>query len=176
MKSGSTPLKLAVALAIGTAVHAAIPYLPQVGPPPLRFEAVKSPAAAITLLKPSPATPAASVTNKPPVAETAISPVATNLVTVGNQTTATTNTPAEVSTVAAAPAPEASPSLGQIFTSSVFTLPPPDLVGITPQMLVTYFHPVQFGTNSAVVTPFPISFVPPTVPDNKSSHAEYIIK
>jgi hypothetical protein len=168
MKSGNMPLKLAALLAIGTAVHAAIPYLPQVGPPPLRVEAVKSPAT-VTVLKLAPATPAATITNTiPVVAKAPISLPSTN------QVASTNNTPDEIAS-ASAPAPEASQSLGQTFTASVFTLPTPDLVGITPQMLVTYFHPVQLGTNSAI-TAFPLSFVPPMPADIKSSHAEYILK
>ena len=55
-------------------------------------------------------------------------------------------------------------------------MPTPDLLGITPQMLATYFRPIQLGTNSAVpIMPFQVIFMPPMPPD-KSSHAEYIVK
>ena len=67
-------------------------------------------------------------------------------------------------------------SLGDAFTASVFMLPTPDLLGISPQMLASYFRPVQLGTNYAALTgPFHVTFMPPLPPD-KSSHAEYIVK
>ena len=171
MKSGNTPLKLAVLLAIGTAVHAAIPYLPQVGPPSLRVEAVKSSAIVVAKIAPTKSSPVA--TNTTPT--TPVVPAPAKLAATSDKTAPTNNTPAEVTTAAPTPPPDASQSLGQTFTASVFTLPTPDLVGITPQMLVTYFHPVQLGTNSAITT-FPLSFVPPMPADIKSSHAEYILK
>ena len=68
-------------------------------------------------------------------------------------------------------------SLGETFSASVFALPTPDLLSITPQMLTTYFHPVEFGTNAAgLAGPFHVSFMPPLPQPDKSSHAEYIVK
>lgn len=65
------------------------------------------------------------------------------------------------------------------FASSIFALPTPDLMGISPEMLTAYFRPVQLGTNvPAFNGPFHVSFLsplPPGLPDH-SSHAEYIVK
>jgi hypothetical protein len=66
--------------------------------------------------------------------------------------------------------------LGDAFSASVFSLPAPDLLGISPDMLATYFRPVRTGTNSAeLIGPFHVSFTPPVAPD-RSSHAQYIVK
>ena len=62
-------------------------------------------------------------------------------------------------------------------STSVFALPTPDLLSITPQMLAAYFRPVQFGTNAAaLVGPFHVGFMPPQPVPDKSSRAEYIVK
>jgi hypothetical protein len=72
---------------------------------------------------------------------------------------------------------EADTSLEETYRTSIFALPTPDLLGITPQMLATYFRPVQFGTNSAaLVGPFHVGFMPPQPAPEKSSRAEYIVK
>ena len=74
---------------------------------------------------------------------------------------------------------EADQSLDETFSASIFALPTPDLLGLTPQMLATYFRPVRFGTNAAALTgPFHVGFMPPLPPPepDKSSHAEYIVK
>jgi hypothetical protein len=142
-----------------------MPYLPLIGPPPLRVQAVKSPSAAVVKFEAF--QPAA--TNLPAAAGTnALSIVAA----VG-----ATNGP-DASAVAAMPlvAPATDGSLGATFAGSVFSLPAPDLLGITPQMLAAYFRPIMVGTNSAALSgPFHVSFIPPLPPD-KSSHAEYHVK
>ncbi len=145
---------LAVVVVPGAAAQAGLPYLPLLGPPPLRIQVIRSPVAAVT--KPLAVATPSRATNAPALA--------------GN-----TNLPALSQTVAT-PAPlmpVASPS-GNDAAPPVFELPTPELLGITPQMLATYFRPVQ-GTNAFVATTFPISFMPP-LPPEKSSHAEYNVK
>jgi hypothetical protein len=166
VKLGIASLKgLGAVVALGAVAHASMPYLPRIGPPPLRVQAVKTPAAAIVKSEATPVLPPAS---QPAVAEARLAPVVTNFPDL---------TKPAVAVVSAPPIPEGPDrSLGDTFTSSVFPMPAPDLLGITPQMLATYFHPVQLGTNSAAPTgPFQVIFMPPLPPD-KSSHAEYIVK
>ena len=144
-------------LVLGAAAHAGMPYLPQIGPPPLRVQPKSSSTAVFKIVE----APAPAVTNSP-----AILPA-------GNFPGETNSTAADPLSLASATAPV---SLEDTFASSVFTLPTPDLLGLTPQMLATYFHPVQFGTNAALAVPFRVSFLPPVPPDKKSSRAEYIVK
>jgi hypothetical protein len=73
-------------------------------------------------------------------------------------------------------APDSERTLGDSFTGSVFELPEPDLVGISPEMLALYFHPVLSGTNlPAPLRHYPVSFMPPMPPD-KESRAVYQVK
>lgn len=166
VKSGIATLKaLGIVLALGAAAHAGLPYLPLIGPPPLRVQAVNNPAAAVigkieTLSAPAP-------TNSPAALEAKVFPGLTNA--------------AGGDTILAGAGPLISPgadqSLGESFSTSVFALPTPDLLSITPQMLATYFRPVQFGTNAAaLVGPFHVGFMPPQPVPEKSSRAEYIVK
>jgi hypothetical protein len=151
---------LAAIVVLGAVAHAGLPYLPLIGPPPLRVQATKSPAAAVVKFE---APLAVAVTNLPAVA--------------AKEFPGTTNSTGGAVPLAAAPMLNSSTeeSVGETISSSVFTLPTPDLMGITPQMLATYFHPVQFGTNAVLTGPFRVSFLPPLSPE-KSSHAEYIVK
>ena len=147
---------LATVVAFGAMAHAAIPYLPLVGPPPLRILAVKRPVAADVKVAPA---PALTVTNPPVV-------------------TAATNSIGTGSSAILGPVlgPETNKSLAGAFSASVFELPTPDLVGISPQALAAYFRPISHDTNSVVpIGLIPVSFVPPVPPD-KSSHAEYNVK
>jgi hypothetical protein len=154
---GTASLKaLGIVVAIGVVAHAGMPYLPMIGPPPLRVLATKAPASAAvkwgaTLL---------AATNLPPGAAAGIVSGTTNVTVDGT---------------AVEPVLPAEPTLGETFSSSVFALPTPDLVGITPQMLAAYLRPVQAGTNAILTGPFHVSFLPPLPPD-KSSHAEYNVK
>jgi len=60
---------------------------------------------------------------------------------------------------------------------SVFALPSQNTMGITPQILATYFQPTVAGTNgTTVAVPFRVGFIPPFAQPDKSSHAEYIVK
>jgi hypothetical protein len=166
VRLGIASLKgLGIVVALGAAAHAAMPYLPLIGPPPLRLQTVASPAAVAPVKFQAP--PAVAATNAPAVAGTGITPVTNAVASTG------LNSPPAIPLLV----PESpDQSLGDSFSASVFAMPTPDLLGITPQMLAAYFRPVQLGTNSAtLVGQFPVSFMPPLPPD-KSSHAEYIVK
>ena len=176
MKLGIASLNaLSAFVVLGAATHAGMPYLPQIGPPPLRVAVVKSPPSGLTKLM---ETPALVATNLPSVADAKNSLSGTNAVNL-------TALPGAVMPVAPAPFVIETPdqTLGDTFAASVFALPTPDLRGISPQMLASYFHPFQGGTNySGPAGPFRVTFMPPmppllspVVPDT-SSHAEYILK
>jgi hypothetical protein len=170
VKLGIASLKALSALVVlGTVAHAGVPYLPQIGPPPLRVAVVKAPPLNLITFK---ETPAVAATNSPAVAEAKAAVVATNAFNL---------------TAPVAPGPfvieTPDQSLGDAFAASVFAMPTPDLLGISPQMLATYFRPVQGGTNFfAPNDPFHVVFMPPLPPlvpvlvPDKSSHAEYIVK
>lgn len=153
-----------LAVGIATAARAGLAYLPLAGPPQLRVLAVKN-------AKQVPA----------PTIETATAHSETNALAPLATSTANSNNTASV--IIAAPTDNLPPivmstgnALDSVFTTPIFALATPDLMGITPQMLATYFHPVAFGTNGVeVVAPFRVGFVPPLLPE-KSSHAEYIVK
>jgi len=165
MKNDIATLKaLGVVVALGAMAHAGLPYLPLVGPPPLRVQPVPEKRASFVLeTTPAPVTPAVTV------------PV-TNAPTVDLKAAVDTNLAVNAVATTATPETNATASVGETISTSVFTLPAPDLIGITPQMLATYFRPMQFGgSNATVVLPLPLSFQPPQAPQ-KSSHAEYILK
>ncbi|HEX9046731.1 MAG TPA: hypothetical protein VF988_06875 [Verrucomicrobiae bacterium] len=169
VKSAVVPLKiLALVMALAVVAQAGLPYLPQVGPPPLRLQpAAGSNTAAFKLAWAATSTAKAGTATNTAVfigvAATNGFPSLTN--SMGGQTAivavVATNSPSE--------------SASEMFTGSIFALPTPDLLAITPQMLATYFHPVQFGANLGVAVPLPVSFLPP-LPVAKSSRAEYILK
>ena len=156
---------LGLIIALGAVAHASLPYLAVVGPPPLRMLASRKPHAAVVKLE----TPATATTNSLTAVEAKAQSAATNA-TAGDQ-------PA-----GAAPfnGLAADRSLEETFSASVFALPTPDLLSITPQMLATYFHPVEIGTNSGPSAgAIRVSFMPPLPPPPepvKSSHAEYLVK
>jgi hypothetical protein len=181
VKLGIARLKaLSVLVTLGVTAHAGTPYLPQIGPPPLRVAVVKSPALpSIKFMDSSTST----ATNSPSIAEAKTSPAGTNVNNAVNQTGQIVSAAASGPS---APAPfiveTPDQALGDSFAASVFPLPTPDLLGISPQMLATYFHPLQTGTNFCAPNgPFHVIFMPPIpllpsmVPDT-SSHAEYIVK
>jgi len=156
VKLGIASLKaLGIVVVAGAVTHAGLPYLPQIGPPPLRVLAKSSSAADSKII----AAPAPLVTNLP-------------VVVAATSSSGETNSPGSNAPVVAA---NANTALEETFTRSVFPLSTPDLLGITPQMLATYFHPIRFGTNAILPGPFRVSFLPPLPPD-KSSHAEYNVK
>lgn len=147
------------------AVPAGPPYLPLIGPAPLRLQPIVSHSATASW-KQVPGPSMTSATNTAALAETAVTTVAgTNAAS-----------PSMISLAGNSPHPGDAQVLGDSFAASVFSLPAPDLLGISPEMLATYFHPVQLGTNAVgVLGPFHVSFTPPVAPDN-SSHASYIVK
>src|ERR1700678_324646 len=146
VKLGIASLKgLGTVVVLGTVAHAGMPYLPLIGTPPLRVQAVKSPAAAPVKYE---AISALAATNLPVAVEAKASPAVTNTISLTGP-------------VAAPPLLPESPDgyLGDTFTSSVLAMPTPDLLGITPQMLATYFHPVRMGTNGTTPAgPFQVIF------------------
>jgi hypothetical protein len=156
---------LAVVVVTGTAAQGGLPYLPQVGPPPLRILASKNPAAA-DVIKLMTTQTAASNTLARIEAQAIAMP--TNSASIG-LTNAISSSPFGLGT------PEN--PLSDSRTATIFALPTPDLLGITPQMLVNYFHPVTSGAGTNIfIGPYPTGFTPPLTAPDKSSRAEYIIK
>ena len=151
---------------IGTAGHAQLAYLPVAGPPPLRVAAAKpSAAASIIALEKSAAN---SLTNLPPVLTT--KPLEANRT---NCFSADTNAPLTEPLIGVSPSTPAADT----FAVPVFNLPSSSTMSMTPQLLATYFRPINVGTNgAAVIGAVPIGFVPPFTDPDKSSRAEYIVK
>lgn len=169
VKSGSATLQaVAIVVVIGSIARGSMPYLPLVGPSPLRLAIVKAPA--------RPAVPVETLATNAP-APVAATPVALNSAVATNnalELLAGQNGPA-TNPVSPVMLPDSEKALGDTFSSAIFTMPPSDLVGMTPQMLATYFHPVLHATNPVVNLLFPVTFMPPLPPD-QSSHAEYNVK
>lgn len=154
---------LVLAVVLATAARAGLAYLPLTGPPQLRVLAVKT-------FQPVSA----------PIYETTAAHSETNNLSPLAIAAANTNHAASVITAAPDNLPpivmSTDAALDSVLGTPIFALTTPDLMGITPQMLATYFHPVGLGTNGVeVVAPFRVGFVPPLLPE-KSSHAEYIVK
>ena len=168
VKCGIASLKaLGIVIALGAVAHAGLPYLPLTGPPPLRMLALKKPDAAVVKIE---MPPTAASTNLLAAVEAKAFPGTTN---------ATGGDAGTILLAASVPlnGMNGDQTLVESFSTSVFALPTPDLLSITPQMLATYFHPVEFGTNAAgLVGPFHVGFMPPLPAPDKSSHAEYIVK
>lgn len=152
-------------VALGIAAHAAVPYLPMIGPPALRVQVIKSPATGVVKYE---GTKANSI-------------LATNLAAAGSkEAPAAGNDSTNLAAGGRAPgsgsAEDGDRPLSDTFSSTIFALPTPDLLGINPQMLAAYLLPVQYGTNTARPEGMlPLSFIPPLPPD-KSSRAEYNVK
>jgi len=148
-------------LVLGAVAHGSLPYLPLLGPPPLRIQAVKRPPPNNAVVK----FVGSTVTNLAAMAaiEAKLPAGSTNPAIVGP------SKPALISI------PDTDKALGDTFSATVFALPTPNLLGISPEMLATYFRPVQRGTNIVPMGLLPITFMPPLPPD-KSSHAEYNVK
>jgi hypothetical protein len=171
VKLAAASLKaLGIVVVLGAVAHAGLPYLPLVGPPPLRLLAMKNPQRAVVIKLEIP--PTVAPTNTPGVVEAKVFPGTTNA-------TSTDAVPAYFAASGPLIGGEANQSLEDTFRASIFALPTPDMLSITPQMLATYFRPVQFGTNDGALTgPFHVGFMPPLpLPEpEKSSRAEYIVK
>jgi hypothetical protein len=152
-------------LLIGIVARAGLPYLPVVGPPETRVAVKKTNDVSVIALEKS---RAKNFSNT--VAAVAMPLPAP---TKSADTNAETNAPAV--TMLAMPESAVDPTFGP----TVFNLSEQGLVNITPQMLATYFRPVNVGTNSGVIGgALPIGFVPPfTVSgSHPDSRAEYIVK
>ena len=105
-----------------------MPYLPLIGPPPLRVQTVKSPASVIAMLE---TTPALAATNLPVFVDSKNSTDTTNLTGV--------ELPTALQPLIG---PDTGTSLEDTFTATIFALPTPDLLGLTPQALAAYFRPL----------------------------------
>ena len=145
---------LGMVVALGAVARAGMPYLPLIGPPPVRVQAEQKSAATFMAVGKIPAL------------------ASTDSHLAGGAKILAANTNSEI-TPALTPMP-AVPVTTEISSSPgvpVMALSAPDLICVTPEMLATYFQPVLLGTNA----PVPMSFLPPLPPDN-SSHAEYEVK
>ena len=160
-QNGAASIKALIGmLMIGIAAHAGLPYLPLNGPPPVRVaEVKKSPTATVIAL------------------EKAAAKNSTNTLAVAKPTASgTTNSTMAITEIPDAPLVGTASATDVTFVAPGGELVAPGMLGITPQMLATYFRPVNFGTNGGVIGGvLPIGFVPPfTRPE--SSRAEYIVK
>ena len=158
-----------MAVSIATVARAGMAYLPLTGPPAMRLQVVKT----------SKLTPPASNVAKPAATSSASGILTTNSAcdtnspefAGGNTNAAGAAKLVPISIGAANPLEIPAPGV------EIYTMAAPDFLGVTPEMLTTYFQPLAGGTNAAAVTgPFRIGFIPPLAPPDKSSHAEYIVK
>lgn len=153
---------LLLAVGVATVARAGMAYLPLTGPLPLRVLAVKTPQPLPEII-PTPL--AQHDPNSPAAVENCVND--TNPIVI-------TSTPSDHLPPVVMSGRTA---MEQPFGTPMFALPSPELMGITPQMLATYFHPVGVNTNeAAAVFPFRVGFVPPVAPPERSSHSEYNIK
>jgi hypothetical protein len=161
-------LARALILALGTAsiARAGIAYLPLTGPPAMRVLAIRH-------------QPPAPVGNTIPQ----VVIVNTNTLAAGTNACFDTNT--EVYAVSSGGANTNLPAItigssNPLDTTSgtqVFAMPGQDLFNVTPEILATYFKPLNVGTNGlAIAGPYRVGFIPPFTQPDKSSHAEYIVK
>jgi len=134
-------------------------YLPLIGTPPLRFEAVAAHARTFSWVPPVPVKPAASAkTNSPPEMSTVSKIIAAAI----PLTDAKTNAPI--------------PSLPENLStnSTVETHSANDMLVVTPEMLVDYFKPGTDATNQTNVRVLaPVGFMPPPAVASPSSEAIY---
>lgn len=156
-----------LAICLATAARAGMAYLPLTGPAPMRVLANKSPKALppVTL-------PAAN----PNLETNGIQNIAANIFADTNHA-ANVKTAAEIEAGLPPIVMSANSVLDQAFGTPILSLVTPDLMGITPQMLAAYFHPVGINSNNpTAIIPLRIGFVPPLAAPQKSSTAEYIVK
>jgi len=149
------------ALAASCVVAAGGPYLPNLGPIPLRFAVKTAPPAA--------ASPVAS----PDSTAIGNSDASSTAATHETALTTATNVVADVSMVEN-PAADSN-SVSKTPVSYVFA---PPVIGLTPQVLTEYFQPVAGRTNgpTAVFVPVDVSFTPPVPKAETSSRATYKIQ
>jgi hypothetical protein len=160
-----------LAAGVATIARASLTYLPLTGPAPLRVAMVKTsvqPAEPkIAFVTPLPA----HDTNSPAAVENCIAD--TNPVVISSRPSDDESKLPPI--VIGADNPLQVPGTSGANGASIMQLATPDLMGITPEMLATYFRPNAASTNAVVVpVPFRVGFVPPLAP--ASSHSEYNIK
>ena len=145
-------------LSVSLAFASDDPYLPKVGPVPLRFQRGAGQAVA-----------SGTRADGCPCEGTAVQAVVTPI------------EPAPIPTVTPVPIPEThvtaeSPAL--ISSSVPVANPVPvqtsatDLLSVNPQMFVDYFKPAPGNTNAVIAIPVPVGFVPP-LPPAAGSRAAY---
>ncbi|HTB83537.1 MAG TPA: hypothetical protein VK742_07785 [Candidatus Sulfotelmatobacter sp.] len=160
-----------LAAGIATVARAGLSYLPHTGPPPMRVAIVKSPARPpepkIALVAVIPA----HDTNSPAAVENCIAD--TNPIVISSKPSDDESKLPPI--VLGADNAMQMPGPGPANGPAMMQLDTPDLMGITPAMLATYFRPNATGTNALVVpVPFRVGFVPPLAAP--SSHSEYNVK
>jgi len=160
-----------LAASVATIARAGLSYLPLTGPASMRVAIVKSP-----VQPPEPkivfvAALPAHDTNSPAAVENCVAD--TNPIVISSKPSDDDSKlppivlGADNALQIPGPAPANGPSMMQLAT--------PVLMGITPEMLATYFQPNATGTNALVVpVPFRVGFVPPLA--TPSSHSEYNVK
>lgn len=154
-----------LAVSVATVARAGLAYLPVTGPLPLRMQAGKSPPLKFE-----------TVAGQFP-AETKPDTALASLVSSADTTPLAANSATNIFPALPPVSLGAGNVLDDTFGAAIFALPMPELMGLTPQMLALYFHPAGNGTNgAALVGPFHVGFIPPLLPSEKSSHAEYIVK
>ena len=160
-----------LAAGVATVARASLTYLPQTGPAPLRVAMVKAPVLVpettkLVLVAP-PVIPAHD-TNSLAAVENCIAD--TNPVVITSKPSDDEATLPPI--VLGADNPLQGPGANG---ASMMQAAPSDMMGISPEMLATYFKPNGAGTNAAVVVPLRVGFVPPLATP-PSSHSEYNIK
>jgi hypothetical protein len=164
----------AIAGVLGLTVHAGPPYLPLIGPPPMRLLPAKA----------TPATPVVSYEaamaqkSKENPAATLPTSIATN-----NVPAAQNGADGIIYTTSSSPlsAPGTENATAGGVGAPIFNLPPQDFLGITPQALAGYFRPVHPGKPGPGpgINPLYIGFTPPIETQNqpvRPSRATYTIK
>ena len=160
---------LILAVAVASAARAGTAYLPRTGPPALRMLAVKSPKVASVMTTQISTNLAAGDTNCPDIRALNTNTTETVVGSAGFSPNFGGTLPA----ITMGPGNPLEAPNG----ASVFALPSQDTMGMTPQLLATYFQPLVLGTNgTAVAAPFRVGFIPPLAEPEKSSHSAYIIK
>lgn len=172
------------ALAMVAMAATAEPYLPALGPVPLRFVVKSPPPVADVASATAPAVTESSITVSvsasagssnaiPAVAAAEVLPAAA---TNGSATLAEVEVPKVESPLAEVSASAKTPPVFQAPESYDFI---PALPGMTPQALAEYFQPVPNRTNAsgaAVALPLTASFIPPVPQTQLSSRATYKIQ
>jgi len=151
-----------------------VAYLPFIGPPPLRFQTVVTPAQppSARLVLPEPR--ATESTNA--VAAGGGVPLPAAVSKPAQAVVEAVSLPATNNAVSAAPAAPKSSEISA--TPAVMPIPADNLLSVMPQMLADYFVPGG-GTNAGsivVAAPVRVLFVPPSPQSDTESRAEYKVQ